>query len=104
MDYYRSYTFLKMKQLHMTFRHTPMPYTHAILYPHGCIQTGATFKMKLQSDLRRNPPQSRTAASWERHPFSSQPEQSENILPHTSSLIDSKNSSVNLSGKWDSSK
>lgn len=83
--------------------HTYAEYT-CYTIPSRAHSDEAAFKMKLQSDTAEKSPRSRAAASWERRPFSSQPEQSENILPHTSSLIDSKNSSVNLSGKWDSSK
>lgn len=82
--------------------HTYTKYTDYTLPSRGNSDM-PTFKMKLQSDTAEKFPWSTAAASWERHLFSSQPEKGENILPHTSSLIDSKNSSVNLSGKWDSS-
>lgn len=69
----------------------------------GAFRHACYLKWSYKVRLLRKFPWSTAAASWERHPFSSRLEKGENVLPHTSSLIYSKNSSVNLSGKWDSS-
>lgn len=66
------------------------------------IQTRLLSKMKLQSDMAKKSPRS-TAYEERCPPLITATERCENTPTHTSSLTDSKNSPVNLPGKWDSS-